>query len=236
MASSDKYDVGNWDFYPDDPCPIYKGPHFRKDCNYTPNWEYRSYDEKKEEQQTKPIGLGAILQTILDQVNVKARELGKNIILENLTTLPISQKEDNKEGKLSYDDDLGSDDSLAEARLWLNIICSSVSQCTHMTIVRDTQARMVFCLLLGIALSITEICDLKVAVLYEPWRDLRDAYDKIAKRENKRYKFFKKLWKRVKGIFKVLKPNHPVPLPRLDSEDEAPAEWPADDTGGDEAE
>ncbi|KAF3653859.1 hypothetical protein FXO37_16758 [Capsicum annuum] len=59
-------------------------------------------------------------------------------------------------------------------------------------------------------------------------RDLRDVHEKMMKREKKRYKFFKKIWKGVKCIFKVLKPNHRLTSLRLDSEDEAPVDWYAD--------
>lgn len=39
-------------------------------------------------------------------------------------------------------------------------------------------------------------------------RDLNDLHEKVVKREKKRDRFFMKLWKGVKGIFKVLNLNH----------------------------
>lgn len=38
----------------------------------------------------------------------------------------------------------------------------------------------------------------------------------------------------VKGIFNMLKPNHRLPLSRLDSENETPAEWSVDDASSGE--
>lgn len=67
-------------------------------------------------------------------------------------------------------------------------------------------------------------------------RDLNESHAKIVKREKKRGKLFKRFWKMVKGIFKVRKPNQPIPSPRLASEDEEPAEWSADDDGVGDAE
>lgn len=63
-------------------------------------------------------------------------------------------------------------------------------------------------------------------------RDLRESYKKMVKTEKKRDKFFNKLWKGVKGIIKVLKPNDQLHSPRLESDDEAPAYWLADDASG----
>ncbi|KAF3635074.1 hypothetical protein FXO37_26173 [Capsicum annuum] len=113
--------------------------------------------------------------------------------------------------------DILMNDFTAEARLWLNIIYSRVSPCTHMTIFID-------------------ILERAYLALAEAHRDLSDSHKKIVKREKKRYKFFKKLWKKVKGIFKVLKPNHRLPSPRLNCENESPANWSADDVDGDGAE
>ncbi|KAF3681551.1 hypothetical protein FXO38_01654 [Capsicum annuum] len=67
-------------------------------------------------------------------------------------------------------------------------------------------------------------------------KDLKESHMKMVKRETKRDKFFKKLWKRVKGIFKVHKPNNRPPLPRMDSKDKATANWYAYDADGDGAE
>lgn len=46
------------------------------------------------------------------------------------------------------------------------------------------------------------------SALAKAYKDLRDLHEKMVKRENKIYKFFKKLWEGVKGICKVLKPNY----------------------------
>lgn len=54
-------------------------------------------------------------------------------------------------------------------------------------------------------------------------RDLKESSKKIVKRDKKRDKFFKKLWKGVKGNFKILKPNDRLLPPRLDSDEEEPA-------------
>lgn len=55
----------------------------------------------------------------------------------------------------------------AEARLWLNINCSRVSPCTHMTIVTNMQARTVAYLLSSISLNMGEI-------MYSEWRYFRN--------------------------------------------------------------
>lgn len=44
------------------------------------------------------------------------------------------------------------------------------------------------------------------------------------------------MWKGVKGIFKLLKPKHPISSLRLDSEDEVLNEWSSEDMGGGDAE
>lgn len=67
-------------------------------------------------------------------------------------------------------------------------------------------------------------------------RDLKDSYEKMVNREKKKDKFFKKMWKWVKVIFKFLKPNHTFPSPKSDSEDEAPTEWLDDDVDGGDVE
>ncbi|KAF3620519.1 hypothetical protein FXO38_00753 [Capsicum annuum] len=74
------------------------------------------------------------------------------------------------------------------------------------------------------------------SALAASYRKLKDSLEKMVNRQKKRGKFFRKLWKRVKYIFKVLKHNHPIPSLRLDSEDETPVEWSADDVGGGDTE
>lgn len=59
----------------------------------------------------------------------------------------------------------------------------------------------------------------------QSYRDLKESHEKIVKREKKREKFFTKIWKGVKGTFKVLKPKEQLPSLRFESDDEAPAEW-----------
>lgn len=44
-----------------------------------------------------------------------------------------------------------------EARILLNIICSRVSPCTHMTKVIDLRSRIVSCILFGIPLNVLDI-------------------------------------------------------------------------------
>lgn len=48
---------------------------------------------------------------VFEWANVKATELGKNIILANITTMPISKEEVCREEKPSYDNGLDSKDS-----------------------------------------------------------------------------------------------------------------------------
>lgn len=58
----------------------------------------------------------------------------------------------------------------------------------------------------------------------------------MVKRETTKDKFFKKLWKGVKGIFKVFKLNNRPPSSRMDSEDEAPTDQFVNDVDGNGAE
>ncbi|KAF3629780.1 hypothetical protein FXO37_28763 [Capsicum annuum] len=53
--------------------------------------------------------------------------------------------------------DILLNDFTAEARLWMNIICSRVSACTYMTMITDMRARMVACILSSISLNMGEI-------------------------------------------------------------------------------
>lgn len=48
-------------------------------------------------------------------------------------------------------------DFKVEVGLWLNIIYSRVSPCTHMTNIMDLRVRIVACILFGIPLNVGEI-------------------------------------------------------------------------------
>lgn len=48
-------------------------------------------------------------------------------------------------------------DFKAKSMLWLNIIYSRLSPCTHIAVVTDMRARMVACILSGISMNVDEI-------------------------------------------------------------------------------
>lgn len=57
--------------------------------------------------------------------------------------------------------------------------------------------------------------------LAESHRGLRDSHKKMKKRKNKRDKFFTKIWKGVRGLWKVLKPRDSLDTSKDDINDEA---------------
>ncbi|KAF3676478.1 hypothetical protein FXO38_04263 [Capsicum annuum] len=122
-------------------------------------------------------------------------------------------------------------DFKAEARLWLNIIYSRVSPCTHITIVTNIRARMVACILSGISLTAGEIS------LFE-WRYFKNHRD--AKGDENIFQ----IALRTKRVLycspficgSVFKPKYPLHSSILDIKDEVPVVWSADDAGGGDAE
>lgn len=72
------------------------------------------------------------------------------------------------------------------------------------------------------------------SVVVESGKDLQDSYEKIRKREKKRDNFFRKIWKGVKGLWRVLKPCDKLPSSRVESDKEAPTEWSDAGAGGDD--
>lgn len=59
--------------------------------------------------------------------------------------------------------------------------------------------------------------------------------EKMVNREKKRDKFYTKMWKGVKEIFKLFKPKNWLPFPRFESDDEAPTKLSTTYDGGDDA-
>nr|XP_033515315.1 uncharacterized protein LOC117279819 [Nicotiana tomentosiformis] len=54
---------------------------------------------------------------------------------------------------------------------------------------------------------------------------LENAHTRMKKKEKKRDKFFSHVWKGVKGIWKVLKPQELVPSTKPEDDDDAPIHW-----------
>lgn len=48
----------------------------------------------------------------------------------------------------------------------------------------------------------------------ESYGKLRASHEKMKKKEKKKDKFFSNMWKRVKGLWKVIKPQDRLPSPR----------------------
>lgn len=66
-------------------------------------------------------------------------------------------------------------------------------------------------------------------------QDLRRAHEKIITRDKKRDKFFTKMWKGVKGLWKVLKPQRRLPIYWVESDNDSPSEWSDIEEDGDDA-
>lgn len=79
----------------------------------------------------------------------------------------------------------------------------------------------------------TILAKLKMAysILVEYHRDLWDSHEMMKKREKERDDFFSKMWKRVKGLRKVLKPYEGLLSPIVESDDEPPTKWWGFDVG-----
>lgn len=63
---------------------------------------------------------------------------------------------------------------------------------------------------------------------------LEKSHTRMVKREKKRDKFFTRMWKGVKGIWKVLKPQDRLPSSRAVDPDDVPTEWPEEEEKEDE--
>jgi len=54
---------------------------------------------------------------------------------------------------------------------------------------------------------------------------LANAHTRMKIREKKRDKFFTRMWKGVKGLWKGLKPQESVPSIETEDDDDAPVHW-----------
>ncbi|KAK6782255.1 hypothetical protein RDI58_020051 [Solanum bulbocastanum] len=65
--------------------------------------------------------------------------------------------------------------------------------------------------------------------------ELSISHSKMKKREKSREKFFTRMWKRVKGLWKVLKANESLPISRPEEGGHEPTAW-SDDGGAEDSE
>ncbi|KAL3330165.1 hypothetical protein AABB24_034161 [Solanum stoloniferum] len=64
--------------------------------------------------------------------------------------------------------------------------------------------------------------------------ELRISHSKMRKREKSREKFFTRMWKGVKGLWKVLKANESLPISRPEEDGHEPTAW-SDDGGAEDS-